>query len=194
MSAKNKIAKGKDRMPPIPASRMTPEQKQAAAVVIQGPRGALIGPFIPALRSPEFMLRLQSLGEYLRYHSALGPKLGELVILLTARQWSQEFEWSVHTPLARKDGLKSEIIRAIAEGRRPPSMDADEALVFDFVDELARNRSVSDATYKSAVRQFGEQAVIDLVGAVGYYSTLAMLMNVARTPAEGVAMLEKFPA
>jgi len=183
----------KDRMPPVPVRKMTAAQKHAAETVVNGPRGALIGPFIPALRSPEFMLRLQSLGEYLRYHSALGPKLGELVILLTARQWSQNFEWSVHAPIARKSGVSGEIIAAIAEGRRPRKMKQDEALVYDFFDELARNRSVSDATYKSAVRQFGEQAIVDLAGAVGYYSTLAMIMNIARTLASGEGRLEKFP-
>jgi len=184
-----------DRMPPIPAKKMTPEQKRAANAVIQGPRGALIGPFIPALRSPEFMLRLQHLGEYLRYQSALGPKLGELVILLTARHWSQEFEWTTHAPIARKRGMKAATIEAIAEGRRPQKMTDGETLVFDFVDELRRNRSVSDVTYRSAARMFGEKAVIDLVGTVGYYSTLAMIMNVARTPVPGGAepVLGRFP-
>jgi 4-carboxymuconolactone decarboxylase len=183
----------KDRMPPLSARKMTAAQKQAAQAVIQGPRGALIGPFIPALRSPEFMLRLQSLGEYLRYHSALGPRLGELVIILTARLWTQHFEWHVHAPLAKKHGLKREVIDAIAEGRRPVHMKHDEALVFDFFMELAHNRSVSDATYAHAANLFGDQGVIDLIGAVGYYSTLAMIMNVARTPSPE-RVLQPFPA
>jgi 4-carboxymuconolactone decarboxylase len=168
-----------DRMPAIPASKMTHAQKRAAQVVIKGPRGALIGPFVPALRSPEFMVRLQALGEYLRYRSALGPKLGELVILLTARLWTQNFEWSVHAPLAKRAGLKPDVIEAIAQGMRPLNATKDEALVIDFFTELTHNRSVCDATYARAVRQFGEQAVIDMIGAIGYYSTLAMIMNVA---------------
>lgn len=171
-----------DRMPPIAASKMTPAQKQAVRAVVSGPRGALIGPFIPSLRSPEFMTRLQHLGEYLRYHTALGPKLGELVILLTARHWTQNFEWHAHAPLALKSGLTKETVQAIAEARRPPRMRADEALVYDFVMELQHNKCVSDATYTRAVKQFGEQAVIDLTGAMGYYTTLAMIMNVAQTP------------
>ena len=171
-----------DRMPPIPARRMTPAQKAAAERVASGPRGALIGPFIPALRSPEFMTRLQHLGEYLRYHTALGPKLGELAILLTARDWTQNFEWYVHAPLGLKHGLTKDTLAAIAAGQRPLNMPEDEALVHDFVRELQHNRSVSDATYDRAVKQFGEPAIIDLTGAVGYYSTLAMIMNVARTP------------
>jgi 4-carboxymuconolactone decarboxylase len=184
-----------DRMPPIPARRMTPEQKAAAQAVASSPRGAVIGPFIPALRSPEFMTRLQHLGEYLRYHTALGPKLGELVILLTARHWTQNFEWHVHAPLALKHGLAKETVAAIARGQRPLDMPDDEALVHDFFMELLHNHSVSDPTYTRAVKQFGEQAIIDLTGAVGYYSTLAMLMTVARTPLPNGAKpgLTRFP-
>jgi 4-carboxymuconolactone decarboxylase len=164
--------------------------------VVAGPRGALIGPFIPALRSPEFMTRLQHLGEYLRYHTALGPRLGELEILLTARHWTQNFEWSAHAPLALKSGLSEETVQAIADGRRPLRMHDDEALVYEFFMELQHNHSLSDATYSRALKQFGEQAIIDLIGAVGYYSTLAMLMNVARTPPpEGAPEgLKKFPS
>jgi 4-carboxymuconolactone decarboxylase len=182
-------------MPPIPKQKMTRAQKQAARAIVSGPRGGLIGPFIPALRSPQFMTRLQRLGEYLRYHSALGPKLGELVILLTARHWTQNFEWHVHAPLAIKSGLTKNTVRAVAAGGRPNHMAADEALVYDFISELLHNKSVCDATYGAAVAQFGEQAVIDLTGALGYYTMLAMIMNVAQTPLPkgAAAGLKKLP-
>ena len=177
----------KPRMPLIPAAKMTEAQKLAVEGVMNGPRRALIGPFIAAMRSPEFMTRLEKLGEYLRYSSALGPRLGEMVILLTARLWTQNYEWHVHAPIARKRGLTAGVISAIRNGHRPTRMKDDEALVYDFFTELVHNRSVSDETYARAIRAFGEAAVIDLVGAVGYYSTLAMIMNVARTPLpEGV--------
>jgi 4-carboxymuconolactone decarboxylase len=128
------------------------------------------------------MRRLQRLGEYLRYDSALDPRLREMVILLTAREWTQEYEWYVHYPIALQAGLKRDIIEAIADGRRPPGFTEDEGLVYDFFQELQRHKSVSDATYRRAVDATSEQAVIDLVGTIGYYTTLAMIMNVARTP------------
>lgn len=171
-----------DRMPPIPDEALTPAQRSAMQEIVAGRRGALIGPFIPALRSPAFMSRLQQLGEYLRFENALGPKLGELAILLTARHWSQQFEWFVHAPIAARQGLAAEVIDAIATGRRPEGLAADEAIVYDFFVELARTQSVTDETYARAVAAFGEAGVVDLVGIIGYYSTLAMLMNVARTP------------
>jgi 4-carboxymuconolactone decarboxylase len=171
-----------DRMPPLPADQMTPAQRVAAQEIVAGPRGNLYGPFVPALRSPEFLRRLQRLGEYLRYEVALPPRLREMAIILTAREWTQDFEWDVHAPLALKVGLASSIVDAIREGRRPTEMGREETVLYDFFVELQRSRTVSDATYASAVSAFGEQGVIDLVGAIGYYSTLAMIMNVARTP------------
>ena len=90
-------------MPPIPAEQMTPAQRKAAAEMTAGPRGAVIGPFIPALRSPEFTRRLQRVGEYLRYEAALPPRLREMAILLVAREWTQNFEWDVHAPIAEAE-------------------------------------------------------------------------------------------
>ena len=175
-------AAAQDRMPPISTDKMTDAQKKAAEEVIAGPRGALVGPFIPLLRSPEFMSRLQKTGAYLRFNSSLPPKVSEFVILLTSRQWTQQFEWDAHLPLALKAGVQPEVSAAMSEGRRPMGMDPDEELAYDFCTELHQDQSVSDATYERAVKRFGEQGVIDMVGLRGYYSMLAMIMNVARTP------------
>jgi 4-carboxymuconolactone decarboxylase len=182
-------------MPPIPESQMTAEQRAASAEVAAGRRGALIGPFIPSLRSPEFMRRLQRLGEFLRYDNTLGPSLSEMLILLVARQWTQQFEWYVHAPIARQSGVGEEVIDAIAHGRRPQTMTHDQEIVHDLFDELQRNRCVSDATYARAVAALGEKGVVELVGIIGYYSTLAMIMNVAQTPApdDGPEPLHRLP-
>jgi 4-carboxymuconolactone decarboxylase len=184
-----------DRMPPLRPEQLTEAQKQAAAEISAGPRGSVFGPFVPLLRSPEFMSRLQKTGEYLRFNNALGPRLGEMVILMTARRWTQQFEWSAHYPLALKAGLRAELADAIGDGRRPVDMANDEEIVYDFCDELIRTQGVSDATYARAVAQFREQGVIDMIGIAGYYSTLAMVMNVARTPLpDGAdAPLKPFP-
>jgi 4-carboxymuconolactone decarboxylase len=191
----NASSTSNDRMPPLRPDQMTEAQKQAAAEISAGPRGSVFGPFVPLLRSPEFMSRLQKTGEYLRFNNVLGPRLGEMVILLTARRWTQQFEWSAHYPLALKAGLRAEIADAIADGRRPEDMKEDEEVVYDFCDELIRTQGVSDATYARAVSQFQEQGVIDMIGITGYYSTLAMVMNVARTPLpDGAdATLRPFP-
>jgi len=170
-----------ERLPPLPEASLTPAQKRAAAELATGPRGAVFGPFVPLLRSPDFLSPLQKAGEYLRYKSALPPRLSEFAILIVARRWNQQFEWHVHQPIAERSGVSAEHIRAVSQGRRPENMAADEALVHDFLQELQNNRAVSDTTYSRAVELFGERGVVDLCGLCGYYSLLAMVMNVART-------------
>ncbi|HRD79081.1 MAG TPA: carboxymuconolactone decarboxylase family protein [Hyphomicrobiaceae bacterium] len=162
--------------------KLTPEQKKAADEIVSGPRGRVVGPFNVLLRSPDFMSRLQKTGEYLRFKSAHEPRLSELAILITARHWSQNFEWHHHRPIAEKAGLKADIIDAIAEGRRPATMAKDEAVIYDLLTELNANKTVSSPTYARALGQFGERGIVDLVGIAGYYSLLAMLMNTAATP------------
>ncbi len=173
-----------ERMPPIPKEKMTVAQVHAVEQLLATPRGpnALSGPFVPLLRSPELMNRLQKTGEYLRFDNRIGRKLTEFVILLTARQWTQQFEFNAHAPLALKAGVRQELIAAIAEGRRPAAMDDDEALAYDYFSELRQNQSISDATYARAVSRLGEPGVIDMTALIGYYTTLAMVMNVTRAP------------
>lgn len=181
------------RMPPIPEAQMSEAQRKVVAAVVAGPRKGIVGPFIPLMRSPEFMDRLQRTGEYLRYNSAFEPRLSELAILITARLWSQNFEWYAHRPIAEKAGLRSAVIAAVAEGRRPDDMAADEAAIWDFLDELARTRAVSDPTYARVEKMFGERGVIDLIGIHGYYSLLAMVLNVSRAPLPADAKPELDP-
>ena len=188
-------AVAQDRMPPIAQDKMTDAQKKSAAEIVSGPRGALVGPFIPLLRSPEFMSRLQKVGEYIRYENSLGHKVTEFAILVTSRQWAQEFEWDSHYDLALKAGMEQNVLDAVRDGRRPAGMSPEEEAVYDFCTELHLNQSVSDATYERVVKNFGEQGVIDLTGTAGYYTTLAMIMNVARTPlpAGKAEALPRFP-
>src|SRR3954471_17094498 len=174
--------RAQDRLPPIPPDRLTAAQKQAITE-FKAARGVDIsGPFVPLLRSPEVMNRARAMGDYLRFKSSLPPRLSELVILLTARKWTQQYEWHAHQPLAIQGGLRAEIVKAIADGRRPDGMAEDEDAVYTLWEELQRNQSVSDATYARAVAKLGEQGVIDALGITGYYTMLAMVMNTTRTP------------
>jgi 4-carboxymuconolactone decarboxylase len=180
------VAIAQDRMPPIPADKLTPAQKKAVELLVATPRGAAgpTGPFIPLLRSPELMNRLQAVGEYLRFHNSLPQKLVEMATIMAARQFAQQYEWDAHYPLALKAGLSVDTANAIAAGRRPESLAPDEAVAYTFVAELLQNKSVSDPTYANMTAKFGEQGVIDTTGLVGYYSTLAMILNVARAPGQ----------
>lgn len=184
-----------ERLPALPPEKMTEAQKKAAAEFAEGRGYAVRGPFAPMLRSPEVMLRAKAMGDYLRFKSSLPPRLNEMAICVTARRWGSNYEWQAHCPLALKAGLRPEIAEAIAEGRRPTGMAADEEIVYDFATELHVNRSVCDATYKRALDAFGEQGVVDLTAVNGYYSFIAMMLNVARTalPPGATPALKPFP-
>lgn len=185
-----------DRMPPLAPEAMSEEQRAVAAELTAGPRGGVRGPFIALLRSPELMRRLQKVGEYLRYESALEPRLGELAMLIVSRRLTQQFEWQVHYPLAIAAGLAKQSADALARGARPRAMREDEAAVYDFCSELLHVHGVSEDAYAAAAARLGERGVVDLVGLVGYFITVSLVMNVAHTPAppqHGIVPLEPFP-
>lgn len=171
-----------DRLPVIPPDRLTEAQKQAMQE-FKAARGTDVGgPFVPLLRSPEVMNRARAMGDYLRFKSTLPPRLSEFLILLTAREWTQNYEWDAHARLALQAGVSADTVNAIAAGRRPDGLSADEALLYDLSTELQHHKGVSDPTYARVVARFGEQGVIDAVGITGYYTFLAMVLNTARTP------------
>jgi 4-carboxymuconolactone decarboxylase len=183
-----------DRMPPLSPDQLSAEQAQALAEFVAA-RGQLTGPWVVLLRSPELMTRTRGLSDYLRFESVLPGYLREFVILMTARQWGQSYEWNAHYPLALDEGFSAEMAQAIAEGRRPEGMVEEEAILYELVLELQRNHGVSDATYDKAVERFGEQGVVETVSLVGYYTMISMILNTARTPlpADAEPALTPFP-
>lgn len=176
------VAAAQDRMPPLPQEKMTDTQKNATADLMAGRHNGVIGPYISLMRSPTLLRHVYEMGGYLRFEGPMKGRLTELVTLLAARHWTQQFEFNAHQPLALNAGLKKTTIAAIAEGRRPSGLPEDEEIVYDLITELNTNQSVSDATYARSTAKFGEQGVIDLIGVNGFYAMLAMFMNVARTP------------
>jgi 4-carboxymuconolactone decarboxylase len=184
-----------DRMPPIPADKMTEAQKKVAKDFAQGRGIELDGPWVPLSRSPELMTRTLGLSDYIRRKSVIEPRIGELAILVVSREWTQQFEWAMHYNNALKAGLKREIADAIAEARRPDVMAEDEVITYDFTTEILRSKRISDTTWRRAVARFGEQGVIDLLATVGYFSYLSVIMNGARTPAPegGPGPLKRYP-
>ncbi len=169
-----------DRFPTLTLDEMTPAQRTAAEAIMAGPRKGMVGPFNAWLRSPELAGRLQKVGEYLRFNTSLPHRLNEFAILITARVWTAQFEWFAHHPGHRRGRFGPAVADDLAAGRRPDAMADDEAVVYDFCTELNRDRAVSDATFERAREAFGEQGVIDLMGACGYYTMVSMTLNVAQ--------------
>ncbi|HEX4598788.1 MAG TPA: carboxymuconolactone decarboxylase family protein [Burkholderiaceae bacterium] len=175
-------ATAQQRLPTIPPAQYSDEQKKAADEFLAARKMPLFGPFEPMMHSPQLMNQARAMGDYLRYHAAIGEPLSEFAILVIAREWSQDYEWFVHYPLALKAGVKPEMAQAIAEGRRPPEMSEDQDTVYSFLTELSRNKQVSNPTFNRALGRFGSKGVVDLTGLSGYYTLLAMQLNVARYP------------
>lgn len=190
----NTAAQADGRLPVIPPDQYNEEQKQAAEEFQAARKVPVFGPFEPLMHSPQLMNLSRAMGDYLRYQSAMGTVLSELVILVTAREWTQDYEWYVHAPIALKAGIKQDIIDAIADGRRPEGMNEDEQIVYDFSIELHRNKRVSDQTWERAQKKFGNKGVVDLTGINAYYTLLAMQMNMAEYPLPKDAQkLPRFP-
>ena len=174
--------RAEERLPTIPPAQYSAEQKQAAADFEAARKVPVFGPFEPLMYSPAVLSQARAMGDYLRYKSAIGNTLSELAILLTARDWSQDYEWSVHYPIALKAGIRPEVADAIADGRRPAALSADEEIVYDYALELLKNKQVSTATFERAKARFGARGVVDMTGIVGYYTFLAMQLNAAQYP------------
>jgi 4-carboxymuconolactone decarboxylase len=187
-----------ERFPILQADQMNAEQKQLLEALLAGPRGGgnnspeaiqkmlRGGPFNAWMRSPDLGNRLQNVGEYIRYKTSLPRRLNEFAILITAREWTSQYEWYAHYPLAMKAGLSAKVADELALGKRPSAMSDDEAVVYEFCIQLHRARNVDDGTFNRALGLFGEQGVVDLIGVNGYYTAVSMMLNVAQVmPPEG---------
>lgn len=170
-----------DRFKPLTYEEMTPEQRKMTDNILGGERGSMHGPYNVMLRSPEMGDLAQKFGANIRFYSSLSKKLNELAILMTARAWKSPFVWYIHRKFAIAAGLNAHTIDSLATGQRP-EMDRDEAIVFEFCDELLNTRRVSDATFQKTNERFGERGVVDLIGVMGYYQLVSMLLNVDRYP------------
>jgi len=187
------MANAQTRFPVIQPEQMNAEQKKLFDTLVSGPRAQNYGgedakrvlsggPFNAWMRSPEAGLKLQDVGAHIRFKSSLPKHLNELAILVTAREWTSQYEWYAHKTLALKAGLDGKIIDAIAAGKRPEGMKDDEAAIYDFCIQLHHDRKVDDGAFDRVKALFGEQGVIDLVVVSGYYVALSMTLNVAQVP------------
>ena len=166
------------RFAPLKAEELTPPQKAWADAIAVPPRNAKFGnpPYRAYIRSPELASRLSALSDYLRWNTSRPPRLSELAILITAREWTAQYEWFAHYPLALKGGLDPQVADAVAAGKRPDGMKDDEAALYDLATALYRDRKVSDAVYKAALEKFGEGGIMDIIGIIGYYDLVSMTL------------------
>ncbi|MDP9083657.1 MAG: carboxymuconolactone decarboxylase family protein [Pseudomonadota bacterium] len=170
-----------ERFRPLTIEEMTPAQRQMAESLQSGPRGPGVrGPFKALLRSPELGELVQRVGAHIRFKSSIPAALNEMAIIMAGRKWDSQVEFWAHREMGIQAGMRPEVAAAIALGKRPDPITSDEAVVHDFCHELLHTAQVSDANFQAVLGRFGEQGAVDLVGALGYYSLVSMMLNMDR--------------
>ncbi len=134
------------------------------------------------LRSPAVAEGIMRYGEYVRFHSTLPAKLNELATLIVARDWTSQFPFAAHHKAATQAGLNESVAIAIAEGKRPASMQKDEEVVYNFVTGLLKTTQISDANFSAAKDLLGERNLVELLGVIGHYQIVSMVLNTDRYP------------
>ena len=196
MIATSHLGRAEDitRFAPLKADELTQVQKAWADMIAAPPRNAkfVTPPYRAYIRNPDLAPRLSALSDYLRWNTSLPPRLSELAILITARQWTAQYEWFAHYPLALKGGLDPKVAGDIAAGKRPDDMRDDEAALYDLATALYRDRKVSDPIYKAALEKFGERGIMDIIGIIGYYDLVSMTLITmqAEAPNDSVPPLQ----
>lgn len=180
------------RVPILEEKSLTPAQRALLDSIRSGPRGSsttIRGPFAVFLHAPAFGELAQRLGGHCRFKTGVPPRLSEFAILTTARLWRAQYEWFAHVPQAERAGVKTETIRDLHKGRVPKAAPKDERAIYDFIQELYKTRRVSDKSFKRVRSLLGDAATVELVGILGYYALISMILNVFRmSPPPGDAL------
>jgi 4-carboxymuconolactone decarboxylase len=166
------------RFAPLKPDELSPAQKQWADAIAVPPRNAKFTnpPYRAYIRNPELAPRLSAMSDYLRWNSSLPARLSEFAILITARQWTAQYEWFAHYPLAMKAGLDPQVAKDLANGVRPQTMKDDEAALYELAMALYRDKKVSDEVFRTAQQKFGERGIMDIIGLIGYYDLVSMTL------------------
>jgi 4-carboxymuconolactone decarboxylase len=173
------------RFPQLKVEQLNDQQRPFADEILKVSSIGISGPYNMMLRSPVMGERLFAMLDYLRFNTSVPRRLNEFAILIQARLWTSQVEWTAHYPLAIKAGLPEAVANDLKAGKRPASMQPDEAAVYDLSMDLATNHVVSDASFKKAREVYSDQQIVDLITVSGVYITLAMLSNTAEDPTPG---------
>jgi|TARA_B100001750_G_C15488198_1_gene589566 4-carboxymuconolactone decarboxylase len=143
----------------------------------------LRGPVGMWMHSPVLAEAVFDLRQRVRYGTPKDQRLTELIILTTAREISNQYEWSAHEPLGQAAGLEQDIIEVIKYRKDLDSLpsiegfDEIEQTLVQFTRELVSEEKVSTPTFNKAIELFGNEGVVDIVGLVGYYNFVAMTLK-----------------
>lgn len=170
------------RLPQITSKDQVPAKDHATFDSIVASRGAVQGPFVAFLNSPEVAGRVAHLGAYVRFEGSLDMRVRVLAAMVVAREFEAMYVWGAQTGGARRQNVPESTIAAIRENHSR-GVPAEDAQIIDFTRQLLRKHRVDDATFKAMQSRFGNDELVQLTTAIGYYSLLAMTVNVAELEA-----------
>ena len=165
------------RVPRITERSQVADEHHEIFDSITSSRGRVSGPFSVLLNSPEVAGRAAHLGAYIRFDSTLPDDTRELAIITAAREFDCDYEWSAHSGLAQRAGVRDEAIQVVANRESVDSLTSDEATIISYGRELFQDHRISDATFNAAKEMLGEQGVTELTATMGYYGMLACALN-----------------
>jgi len=164
------------RLTPITSKNQVAPEHQAIVDAILASRGALQGPFTMFLHCPELAGRAAHLGAFVRFEGSLDMRVRVLAAMTVARELDAVYVWGAQTAGARRQGVPESTITAIREkssGGMPP----EDAQIVEFTRDLLRKHRIDDGSAQALRKRFGDDGFIQLTGAIGYYSMLAMTVN-----------------
>lgn len=161
----------------LPALTTLSPRQQEISDRISSRRGGTRGPFLVWLRSPELAEKVEALGAYCRFESSLDLRLRELSLLIAARHFDAQYSWNAHVNKAIDAGVPADALKSLAANETPSFDNRDEQVLYQLATEILRDHFVSDETFADGLAEFGEQGLVDLIGSLGNFSMLAMLLN-----------------
>ncbi len=178
------------RLPPITSIEQIAAKDRHFAESIVASRGAIAGPFTAFLHSPEVAARVAHLGAYVRFEGSLDMRVRVLAAMTVAREYEAMYVWGAQSGGARRLNVREATITAIRENHSrgiPP----EDVLIVEFTRQLLRKHRVDEATFKAMQSRFGNDELVQLTTAIGYYGLLCMTVNTAEVePAAGAEVLK----
>ena len=163
------------RLPNLNRDQLKPEDQQFYDA-ISGSRGSGRGPYGVLLHAPDLAARVAHTGTYVRFDMDLPEALKETIIITTAREIKNQYEFAAHARLARQAGVSQDTIQAIAHGTAPEGLAGDEAMLVSYVQELLRHHKISDATFNAVRDRFGVQKTVEITALVGHYLLVGQIL------------------
>jgi 4-carboxymuconolactone decarboxylase len=170
------------RLPHITKKEQVAAKDQATFDSIVASRGAVQGPFTMFMHAPEVSGRVAHLGAYVRFEGSLDMRVRVLAAMTVAREFEGMYVWGAQTGGARRLGVPETTIAAIRENRSD-GIPAEDAQIVEFTRQLLRQHRVEGKLFNAVQSRFGNDELVQLTTAIGYYTLLCMTVNAAELDA-----------